>query len=187
MRLNVTYIKYSADRDESPAAEATRLPAQKRTERTRETTEVLASLGLRDKPNTIRDGVDFTVPSAASERYWSATARAAAQLPNVSVTTLADGQSPSVSRSSASPPRRSSVRTRPVIRGGQPTIAGPPRAHRVEHELARPAPLDRAGVTGLAVRVSVALAVARLCVRAAAAADPDVARLDRPRLLPVGS
>ena len=40
------------------------------------------------------------------------------------------------------------------------------------------------GMAGLAVRVRVALAVARLGVGAAAAAHADVARLDRPRLLP---
>jgi hypothetical protein len=41
-------------------------------------------------------------------------------------------------------------------------------------------------MAGLAVRVGVALAVARLRVGAAAAAHPLVARLDRPRLLPGG-
>ena len=43
--------------------------------------------------------------------------------------------------------------------------------------------LHRAGVAGLAVRVRVAFAVARLGVGAAAATHPDVAGLDRPRLL----
>ena len=42
------------------------------------------------------------------------------------------------------------------------------------------------GMAGLAVPVGVTLAVARLGVRAAAAAHADIARLDRPRLLAGG-
>jgi hypothetical protein len=77
------------------------------------------------------------------------------------------------------------VRPRPVIRRRQPSVELAPGAHRIEHPLASPATLDRAGVAGLAVRVSIALAVA-LCVRTAAAAHPLVAALDRPRLLAGG-
>jgi hypothetical protein len=46
-----------------------------------------------------------------------------------------------------------------------------------------PATRDRARMAGLAVSVRVALAVARLGVRAATAAHTDAAGLDRPRLL----
>jgi hypothetical protein len=86
-------------------------------------------------------------------------------------------------RLSTTPPR---VRARPVIGRRQPPVAVPPIAHRRENALATPAPLGRAGMAGLAVRVGAALAVARLGVSAAAAAHPDVTRLDRPRLLPSG-
>ena len=90
-----------------PCAEAARLTAQRRTERTRETTEMLASLRL-PRPAEHHPGWRRRHgPLGGRQRYWSATARAAGQLPKVLVTTLADGQSPSVSRSSASPPRRS--------------------------------------------------------------------------------
>ena len=75
------------------------------------------------------------------------------------------------------------MRARPVVRRWQPAIALPPLEHRRDHQLPRPPPLDRAGMAALAVRVRVALAVARLGVRAAAPAHPLVAGLDRPRLL----
>jgi hypothetical protein len=85
----------------------------------------------------------------------SATARAALQVPNRRVTTLAAGHSPSVRRASASPPPR----------------------------LPCALDQDRARMAALAVGVRVALAVARLGIRPAAAAHPSVAGLDRPRLL----
>ena len=81
-------------------------------------------------------------------------------------------------------PSPSCMRARPVVRRRQPAVPIAPLPHRLQHPLPSPAPLDRAGMAGLAVRVGVALAVARLGVRAAAAAHPDVACLDRPRLLP---
>jgi hypothetical protein len=81
-------------------------------------------------------------------------------------------------------PTSTRVGPRPVIRRRQPPIARSPLDHRREHALAGPVPLDRPGVAGLAVRVRVALAVARLGVGPTTAAHPDVARLDRTRLLP---
>jgi hypothetical protein len=75
------------------------------------------------------------------------------------------------------------VRARPVVGGRQPTIESPPREHRLDGSVARPPPLDRTRVTRLAVRVGVALAVARLRVRATAAAHALVAGFDRPGLL----
>jgi hypothetical protein len=83
-------------------------------------------------------------------------------------------------RLSPTPPR---LCARPVIRLRQSAVSSAPRAHRLTHELARPAPLDRAGMAGFAVGVGVALAVARLRVRAASAANALVARLDGARLL----
>ena len=85
----------------------------------------------------------------------------------------------SLERLAATPAR---VRTQPVVRRRQPPVTGAPLTHRVEHPLGGPAALDRTRVAGLAVRVGVALAVARLRVRATAAARSDVAGLDRPRL-----
>ena len=77
-----------------------------------------------------------------------------------------------------------SVSARPVIGRRQAPVAVPPITHCLEHALAGPAALGRARVAALAIRVRVPLAVARLRVGAAAAAHPDVARLDRPGLLP---
>ena len=80
--------------------------------------------------------------------------------------------------------RPTRVRARPVIPRGQPAAKLPPHPHRRSHyPLASPAPLDRAGVAGLAGCVGVALPVAPLCVRAAATVHPHVAGLDRLRLL----
>jgi hypothetical protein len=62
-------------------------------------------------------------------------------------------------------------------------VARSPLGHRRENALTRPAALDRARVAPLAIGVRVSLAVARLGVGTAAPAHPDVARLDRPRLL----
>ena len=115
-------------------------------------------------------------------RARSATAaRAAAQVPNKRLTTLADGHAPAASRSSACAPL-ARVRARPVIRRRQPSVSLPPVKHRGEHELPRPPALDRAGVADLAVGVRITVAVARLCARAAATADADVAGLDGSRL-----
>ena len=86
-------------------------------------------------------------------------------------------------RLAASPVR---VRARPVVGRRQPTVAGAPAQHGVEHALPSPAPLGRAGVARLAVRVGVALAVARLRVRAAAAAHALMTGLDRACLLAGG-
>src|SRR5947208_3246535 len=58
-----------------------------------------------------------------------------------------------------------------------------PVEHRLNYALPGPPPFGRAGMAGLAVRVRVALAVARLGVRAAAAAHADIPRLHRARLL----
>jgi hypothetical protein len=87
------------------------------------------------------------------------------------------------------PPKRltatpAGVRSRPVVGGRQPPVAGALVAHRLEHPLAGPEVLDGTGMAGLAVRVGVALAVARLRVGAAAAAHAHVPGLDRPRLHP---
>jgi hypothetical protein len=87
------------------------------------------------------------------------------------------------------PPHRfaatpASVGCGPVVGRWQPAVQRSPRTHRGEHLVARPAPLDRAGMAGLAVRVGVPLAVARLRVGAAAAAHSPVARLDRSGLPP---
>jgi hypothetical protein len=76
------------------------------------------------------------------------------------------------------------VGARPVVRRRQLPVTVAPVAHCLEDALAGPAPLDRARVAGLAVRVGVPLAVARLRVRAASPAHAHVAGLDRPRLLP---
>src|SRR5256885_1627777 len=81
-------------------------------------------------------------------------------------------------------PAPTRVRARPVVRGRQPTVPRAPLTHRCDNTFARPPPLDRAWVAGLAVGVRVAVAVPRLGVRAAAAAHADVAGLDRPGLLP---
>jgi hypothetical protein len=96
---------------------------------------------------------------------------------------IAEGRSVALScrALTATAPR---VRTRPVAGRGQPSVACLPGAHRLEHPLVRPAPLDRTRVTRLAVRVGVALPIPRLRVGAAAAAHPLVAGLDRSRLLP---
>ena len=51
-------------------------------------------------------------------------------------------------------------------------VPSSPLEYRGKNALARPAPLDLAGVTCLAVRVRVALPVAGLGVGAAAAAHP---------------
>lgn len=71
----------------------------------------------------------------------------------------------------------------PVVRRRQLAVSSLPGAYGVYYTRARPAPLDRARVAGLAVRIRVPLSVARLGVRAAAPAHPDVAGLDRSRLL----
>ena len=76
------------------------------------------------------------------------------------------------------------VGSRPVVGRRPPAVALAPLQHRRDHQLPRPLPPDRAGMTALAVGVGVALAVARLGVSAAAAAYALVAGLDRPRLLP---
>ena len=57
------------------------------------------------------------------------------------------------------------VRARPVIGRGQPPVAILPVTHRAQHPITGPPALDRAGTARLAVRVSVALAIARLGVR----------------------
>jgi len=57
---------------------------------------------------------------------------------------------------------------RPVIRRRQPAVPLEPLPHRLQHQSPSPAPLDRARVARLAVRVGVALAVARLRVGPAA-------------------
>ena len=86
-------------------------------------------------------------------------------------------------RLAAAPAR---VRDGPVVRRRQAPVAVAPHTHRVQNAFLGPAPLEPAGVAGLAVRVGVALAVARLGVSAAAAAHADVAGLHRPCLLPRG-
>ena len=112
-----------------------------------------------------------------------AAVRAAAHVPKRLVTTLAGGHAPTARRSSTSPPRRRAwVRDQSYDDGRRPATSAP-RPHRGDYPLASPAPLDRAGMAGLAIRVGVPLPVARLRVSATAAADADVARLDRPRLL----
>ena len=63
------------------------------------------------------------------------------------------------------------------------SVAGAPYEHRIEHAPRGPAALDRARVARLAIRVGVALAVARLRVGAAAAAHALVAGLDRACLI----
>src|SRR5204863_1589370 len=94
------------------------------------------------------------------------------------------GHSSSLNRRSAAPPRRRAwVRDQSYEEGRQPTVAVAPVPHRLEHALAGPAWLNGAGVAPLAVRVGVALAVARLRIGAAATAHADVARLYRPSLL----
>jgi hypothetical protein len=75
------------------------------------------------------------------------------------------------------------VRARPVVRRRQPTVAGAPTQHGVEHALPSPPTLDRTRVARLAIGVGVALPVPRLRVRAAPTAHALVAGLDRPRLL----
>jgi hypothetical protein len=143
------------------------------------------SRGLGSEIELLPNG-DVADGDGLADASWlcrRAVARAAAQVPNRRVTTLAAGQSPDLSRSSATPPRPTRVRPRPVVGRRQPALAGAPVAHRVEHPLGRPAGLDRTGAARLAVRVRVALAVPRLRVRAAAAAHALVAGLDRPCLL----
>jgi hypothetical protein len=81
------------------------------------------------------------------------------------------------------PPTPACLRDRPVIGRRPPTVPRAPFEHRAENPLTPPTPLDRAGVARLSVGVGLALAVPRLRVGAAAAAHPDVAGLDRPRLL----
>jgi hypothetical protein len=80
-------------------------------------------------------------------------------------------------------PATAGVGDRRVVRRRQLTVLNAPRAHRIEHPLARPPTLDRTGVARLAIGVSVPLPVPRLGVGAAAAAHPLVVRLDRPCLL----
>ncbi len=83
-------------------------------------------------------------------------------------------------------PATTGVCARPVVRRQQPPVPVEPLPHRPEYSLPHPALLHRAGMASLAVGVRVALPVARLGVRAAPTADPDVARLDGPRFLPRG-
>ena len=75
------------------------------------------------------------------------------------------------------------MRPRPVVRGRQTTLSAEPVAHRVKRALLGPAARGRARTAGLAVRLGVALAVARLRVRAAAPPHPLVAGLDSAGLL----
>jgi hypothetical protein len=98
-------------------------------------------------------GGGFREPPASPA--LSTAARAADHVPKSALTTLTAGQSPSLSRSSAS--RRVGVRARPFSGGGQPTVASAPRAHRVKHAPARPAPRHGARPAGLAVLIRVAL------------------------------
>src|SRR5450755_4159034 len=115
-----------------------------------------------------------------------AAARAASQLPHTSATTLAGGQSPSSSRFSACPPRRAGVSARPVVGRREAAVALLPGAHRVEHARRCPSGRDRARNARLAIRVGVALAIARLGGSAAAAAHPLVTGLHGPGLLAAG-
>ena len=104
--------------------------------------------------------------------------------PETPVTTLAEGQSPAEIRSSAAPPRRCAcVRDQSYDDGSRPyrtaqsRIASSTRS-RVHRRSIAPA------MAHLAIRVGIALAVARLGVSAAAAAHAEVPGLDRPGLLP---
>ena len=81
-------------------------------------------------------------------------------------------------------PTPARVRPRPVVRRRKTAVETEPVAHRLDHALAGPAPLDRAGMARLAVGVGVALAVARLGIRATPTTDADVAGLHGSRLLP---
>ena len=80
-----------------------------------------------------------------------------------------------------------SMRDRPVVRGRQPRVTGPPCTHRVQDALGCPAPVNRAGVAGLTVGVRVALAVARLRVRATTAAHSSYRAFTARAFSPVGS
>ena len=79
-------------------------------------------------------------------------------------------------------PTPSRVRARPVV-GRRQLSERAPYEHRIDHAPRGPAALDRARVARLAIRVGVALAVARLRVGAAAAAHALVAGLDRACLI----
>ncbi len=104
--LNLTYMKYSADHDESRAGETASLVVR-RAPALRETTEGLARPRLRRRAEQGPPWRQPRRPLDGQRASYSAAARAAAQLPKVSETTLADGQSPSLNRRSASPARRS--------------------------------------------------------------------------------
>jgi hypothetical protein len=76
------------------------------------------------------------------------------------------------------PPQRllaaaAGVGARPVVGRRPSAVTLAPFQHRRGHQLRRPAPLDRAGMTALTAHVGVALAVPRLRVRAAATTHAD--------------
>ena len=114
----------------------------------------------------------------------AATARATLHVPNRRVTTLAAGHSPCGQPRRARLPRagaRACATSHTTTAADRSARAS--RASRRAPARASSAARSRPGWQRLAVRVGVALAVARLGVRAAAAAHPHVAGLDRPRLL----
>ena len=75
-------------------------------------------------------------------------------------------------------PAPAGVGARPVIGSGRAAVALLPGAHRLAYLFVRPLGCDGAGMACLAGGVSVGLAVAGLCGRAAALAYPLVAALD---------
>jgi len=128
-------------------------------------------------PPPTHDAGSSTCASNACE-----AARAAPQLPKIAVTALAEGHCP---RRGAGRLRRhvgehassTSRRTKEAGRTGSAT----PSSHRAPGPGSSGARSRRD--TALAIRIGVALAVARLRVPTAAAADSLVARLHRPGLL----
>ena len=74
-----------------------------------------------DRPPAKRRGNSYGRRGSTGSRWAVAATRATAQLPNTRVTTLAEGQSPPPSRSSASPPRRRAcVRVQSYDDGNRP-------------------------------------------------------------------
>jgi hypothetical protein len=113
-----------------------------------------------DSLPTDEDTADSSVDLSSTRA--AATARAVPHAPNRRVTTLAAGHSASARCATASPPRqRACVRDQSYDVGSRPK-ASLPVAHRFEHALPGPPPLDRARMAALTVGVGVALAVPRL-------------------------